>query len=97
MNIIEAIKSGKLMRRKSRTFGYNYVEVINHYDRGVVFKYGNNTMPLLVSDILANDWEIKKEMTDQEKLTMVKKKLDEAITNRNSNSLLISELYEIVK
>lgn len=68
MNIVEALKTGKLIRRKNHLLGNDYGEVLNYTNHGIVFKYGNSIMPIFITDILADDWEAKEEMPNKEKL-----------------------------
>lgn len=69
MTIQEAIRSGKRCRRKTDSFGNNFgrLRQDNSNDR-IVFEYvvckltGNTTtIPLILNDILADDWEIERE------------------------------------
>lgn len=71
MNIVDAIKSGKPIRRKDPRFGPCFGKVITDFE-SVVFLYsGNVKIPIVVADIIADDWEI--EPTDKENSPEIKK------------------------
>lgn len=57
MNIIEAIKTEKLIRRTHKSFGPYYGQIISSSEHGVVFYFNNSVMPITLTDILADDWE----------------------------------------
>lgn len=72
MTIQEAIKSGKRCRRKSDSFGPNFGKIrMDNLNQKIVFEYIScvltgslGIMPLILNDILADDWEIEREPSE---------------------------------
>lgn len=58
MTIQEAYKTGRQVRRTASSFGEAFGRIINERD-SISFKYRLGVMPLDVTDIMADDWEVE--------------------------------------
>ena len=71
MNIIEAVKSGKIFRRKSWTHGESVIEMSD----GLYFTPSYNAQRYIpcLSDIIADDWE-----TEEKKVEITRSQIKKA-------------------
>lgn len=61
MTIQEAIKSGKPIRRAHKSFGPEFGKIVYSGAKdAALFEYGKVQMPLIIEDILADDWETQR-------------------------------------